>query len=79
LGFADLGADLHVLARLPEQRDAGDRGGGLSQSGQNFSRARPALGERLEIDHDPAGVERRVVADPIIRASDVGIGHDDTG
>jgi len=78
LSLADPGADLHVLARLSEQRDARNHQRGAAQPVDHVGRRRGAFGERLEVDHQTAGVDGRVGATSSTPC-DVRVSHDDFG
>ena len=48
-------------------------------AGQYLGRAGAALGQRLQVDHDPAAVDGRIGAHPVIDGLHVGVGHDHLG
>jgi hypothetical protein len=73
LRLAEPRPDLH-LARLPEQRDAGDRQRRTPQPVDPIGHRCLALCQRLEIDLQAAGVDGRIRAGPGGHRADVRIG-----
>ena len=63
LGLADSGPDLHILAGLPKQGDSRDPRGRPAKPIDDIGGRRRALAKRFEVDHQAAGIHRRICSD----------------